>query len=301
MEYSTGQSSPQSGGGAQGVLNEFGAHMLSDRPPGHPPGAAVDHRRQVQRGPGGQRQIGDIADVLGVRRFGGEVTAQQVGDLLAGRIRCRGLHPASAPVAGNPRRAHHTRDPLVVDPISVGRTVVELSGDPRRPVGVVLVVHHTDPLDELLVSSSADLPALCSGTPGVERRTRDLHNGAQPLHLEGVSVAGAELEAAHQFVSPAKYLAADRKMSRSVASLVCSARSALFSTRNRASSCSGVSTPGLAAAPDAGPPCRTATPAALPHADSVASLTPSSAAIPVIVAPSVSRYSATASRLNSSG
>jgi hypothetical protein len=31
---------------------------------------------------------------------------------------------------------------------------------------------------------------------------------AAALHLEGVSVVGDELEAAHQFVSPAKYLAA---------------------------------------------------------------------------------------------
>jgi hypothetical protein len=41
--------------------------------------------------------------------------------------------------------------------------------------------------------------------------------------IEGVPVVGNELEAAHQFVSPAKYLAADRRMSRSVASLVFSA------------------------------------------------------------------------------
>jgi hypothetical protein len=36
----------------------------------------------------------------------------------------------------------------------------------------------------------------------------DLHDLTEPLHLEGVSVVGDELEAAHQFVSPAKYLAA---------------------------------------------------------------------------------------------
>jgi hypothetical protein len=84
-------------------------------------------------------------------------------------------------------------------------------------------------------------------------------------------------------------LATDRKMSRSVASLAFSARSAETSARSRASSYSGVSAPGLVAVADAGLRCRIGTPAALHQADSGASLTPSSAAITVIVAPSVSR------------
>ncbi|MEU2030736.1 hypothetical protein [Nocardia amamiensis] len=72
-----------------------------------------------------------------------------------------------------------------------------------------------------------------------------------------------------------KYLAADRRMSRSVLSRVLSARSCWFSARSRANSCSGVSAPGLAAAADAGLRCRIGTPATLHHADNVASLTPS--------------------------
>src|SRR5262245_29621066 len=90
-------------------------------------------------------------------------------------------------------------------------------------------------------------------------------------------------------------------MSRSVLSRVLSARNWLTSARSLASSCSGVSALGPDTAAVVGLRCRIATPAALHHAESVASLTPSSAAICVIVAPSVSRYSATASRLNSSG
>lgn len=50
-----------------------------------------------------------------------------------------------------------------------------------------------------------------------------------------------ELEAVHQFVSPAKYLATDRRMSRSVSSLVFSARRCATSARSLAASCSGVS------------------------------------------------------------
>ena len=51
--------------------------------------------------------------------------------------------------------------------------------------------------------------------PSVEGRALNLHELTQPLHLEGVLVVGDELEAAHQFVSPAKYLAADRRIRRS--------------------------------------------------------------------------------------
>ena len=43
-----------------------------------------------------------------------------------------------------------------------------------------------------------------------------------------------KLEAVHQFVSPAKYFSAWRRMSRSWASLACSARNAAFSASNRA-------------------------------------------------------------------
>ena len=55
-----------------------------------------------------------------------------------------------------------------------------------------------------------------------------------------------ELEAAHQFVSPAKYLAAARRISRSVLRTVLSARSSAFSASRRATFTSGGSgsTPG---------------------------------------------------------
>jgi hypothetical protein len=37
MEYSTVQAAPQRGSGVEGILDEFGAHVLSDRPSGDPP------------------------------------------------------------------------------------------------------------------------------------------------------------------------------------------------------------------------------------------------------------------------
>ena len=63
-----------------------------------------------------------------------------------------------------------------------------------------------------------------------------------PLHLEGVPVISDELEAAHQFVSPAKYLVAWRRMSRSVSSLTFSVSDAATRVRNEASSASAAST-----------------------------------------------------------
>jgi hypothetical protein len=37
MEYRTGQRAPQSVSGVERILHQFGAHVLSDRPPRHPP------------------------------------------------------------------------------------------------------------------------------------------------------------------------------------------------------------------------------------------------------------------------
>ncbi len=107
------------------------------------------------------------------------------------------------------------------------------------PVVVVRLMDGTDPFGQCLVSRFAGGAVIGTSKPGVERGTRDLNDRAQPLHRIGVEVVGAELEAAHQFVSPAKYLAADRRMSRSVDNRVLSARSCPTSARSRASSWSG--------------------------------------------------------------
>jgi hypothetical protein len=116
------------------------------------------------------------ADVGRVRRRGGEVTGQQVGHLRSGRISHGGAHPPSAPVAGDPRGAHHPGHPLVVDPLGIGGAVVELSGDPRRTVGVVLGVHRPDTRLQILVSGGFGGPGIGGGQPGVERPTRDLND-----------------------------------------------------------------------------------------------------------------------------
>src|SRR5690606_16385639 len=125
------------------------------------------------------------------------------------------------------------RNPLVVDPLGPVRAVVQLRGDPRRAHRGVLLVDRPDSLREPRVGLGPGCPGRRGGLPCVERRTLDIEQLAQPLHLVGVLVVGDELEAGHQFVSPAQYLAADRRMSRSTLSLACSERSTAFSASSR--------------------------------------------------------------------
>jgi hypothetical protein len=126
-----------------------------------------------------------------------------------------------------------------------------------------------------------------------------------------VAVVGDELKAAHQFVSPAKYFAACRRISRSVASLVRSARSAATSASRRATFCSGVSGPAGGRGPLLQPaPGRVvvvpsgAVTLPVPYRSTqwlkVPRTIPRSAAIPRSVAPGVDSYKSTACRRNSS-
>lgn len=76
------------------------------------------------------RASGDVADVLAVRRRGGDVPLELVGDLLTGRLRDgRAADPSKW---GTPamRCSLITRDALVVDPVVRCGAVVELAGDP---------------------------------------------------------------------------------------------------------------------------------------------------------------------------
>src|SRR6185437_6408360 len=135
--------------------------------------------------------------------------------------------------------AHHPGDSLVVDPRRRRCAVVEFGGDPRRAQGAVLVVDLADPFGQLGVRDRPLLSAGLTGQPGVKRGPGDLDEFAQPLRLEGVPVVGDELETAHQFVSPAKYFAAWRRMSRSVSSLAFSVSNAATCARSEASSAPG--------------------------------------------------------------
>jgi hypothetical protein len=114
----------------------------------------------------------------------------------------------------------------------------EFGGDPWRAQGAVLIVDLADPFGQFGVGDGSLLSAGLTGQPGVERGPGNLDEFAQPLHLEGVPVVGDELETAHQFVSPAKYFAAWRRMSRSVSSLAFSVSNAATCARNCASSAS---------------------------------------------------------------
>lgn len=148
------------------------------------------------------------ADVASVRCVSGEVAFEQVGDFVVGLLGDRGAHPALLDVAGDPAGAHHPSYALVVDPLLDRGIVVELGGDPGRAEGVVRVVNGPDPLGQSRIRRSAGGPGRCTCLPCVVGGTLDLDELTQSLHLEGGGVVGDELEATHQRVSPAKYLAA---------------------------------------------------------------------------------------------
>src|SRR5690606_36332831 len=115
-------------------------------------------------------------------------------------------------------------------------------------LGVVSLVDLADPLDQRGVRGGPLGPRWCPGLPRVVGGALDLDELTQSLHRParagGGAVVGDELEATHQRVSPAKYLAARWRISRSVVSFVVSARSAAFSASSRAIFCSGVSLAG---------------------------------------------------------
>ena len=241
MEDRAGEAAAFGGRGSEGVGDELGAHVVGERPADQASAVAVDDGGQVQVGPVGEREVGDVADVAPVRRGRGEVTVEQIGDLRLGLVGDRGADAALLDVAGDASGPHDTGDALVVHPLLGGGAVVELGGDPGRADGVVGLMNLADPRLELGVRRGPPLAGRCACLPGVVGRALDLDELAQSVHREGGGVVGDELEATHQRVSPAKYLAARWRISRSVVSLVVSARSAAFSASSRAIFCSAVS------------------------------------------------------------
>nr|WP_245770337.1 hypothetical protein [Streptomyces radiopugnans] len=112
-------------------------------------------------------------------------------------------------------------------------------------------------------------------TPVAEAGAGDVEDGAQPLHAVAAVVVGDELEAVHQRVSPAKYFAAFRRISRSSSSSRTFLRSAAFSASD------GV---GGSAAGSARRPRGRHAPTSLTHFRRVSGLIPRSAATCRIVA-----------------
>ncbi|GAA3724074.1 hypothetical protein GCM10022205_05130 [Spinactinospora alkalitolerans] len=100
-----------------------------------------------------------------------------------------------------PGLAHEALDPFVVDLIAL---LAQLGGDPRCPVGGVVVVDGADSGRQLGIPGSAlrlRAPALLPALEGGACQSQD---PAQPLDAVGVVVVGDETEAARGLISPAK-------------------------------------------------------------------------------------------------
>src|SRR5690554_4137786 len=107
---------------------------------------------------------------------------------------------------------HHPGNSLVVHPFTSRHPIVEFGSDSRRTIRTIttlLRVLHSANMSRQLIVGRSPSSSPCSGVePGIERGPRDVDNFTQPLHAPDVLMVFNELEAAHQFVSPAKYLAA---------------------------------------------------------------------------------------------
>ena len=249
----------------------------------------------------------EVPDVSLSGSLSGEVPLEQVGHLLIRGFGHGGADLSLLDVAGDAGRAHHAGDALVVDPLTGRRTVVELGGDPRRPAGLVLVVDGSDPFSQRRIGSSSFGPGGGPGLPGIERLARHLDELAQSLHRVGGGVVGDELEATHQRVSPAKYLAARWRISRSVVNFVVSTSSSCTLASSRATFCSGASSTASAGTLEVGDlDCsglEVSVPSGavflpVPYASSqwrsVPRTMPRSSAMPRTVAPGVDSYKSTA-------
>jgi hypothetical protein len=110
-----------------------------------------------------------------------------------------------------------------------GRT--QLSDDPGDTVSAGrFPVDHTDPGHQTGIRGSTDRAIRCCGAPVVVAGPGNLEDLAQPLRAVTALMVGDELEAVHQCVSPAKYLAAFRRMSRSSSSSRTRLRKEAFSS-----------------------------------------------------------------------
>ena len=83
-------------------------------------------------------------------------------------------------------------DPLAVHPHRGRCAVVELGGDPRYPLAAVCLVDPADPVGQLRIRRHPGCACRGGAQPGVEGGSGDLHEFAQPLHLDGVPVVGDE-------------------------------------------------------------------------------------------------------------
>ena len=94
----------------------------------------------------------DVAHVPAVRLTDGEVSPDQVRILASALVRDRGLHPPAQPDPREPVLPHDPGDALVIHPGCGRHAVVEVGGEPGRPVGAVTalggVLQHTDPISE---------------------------------------------------------------------------------------------------------------------------------------------------------
>lgn len=133
----------------------------------------------------------------------------------------------------------------MTDPLVRRCSFVEVSGGPGCAVGAAPtlggVLERPDERGQGRVCLGSPRPLGDVCPPGVLRGAGDPDELVQPLHAPGALVVPGKLEAVHQLVSPAKYLAPWCRISRWVVSLALWARRSLFSASRRAIASAGLS------------------------------------------------------------
>ena len=159
-----------------GVDDQFGAHVISDRPADHPAAPGIEHHSEVHLALAG-RVLGDVGDPQPVRALRRELAVDEV--IAEGGVGVTtGAATASFVHPDDPVDPHQPLDPLTPDTVSL--TQLELVVDPGGPIGAARpAVDLADPLDQLGVGDPASARMRLGVTPRIEPRRRHPEGAAQ--------------------------------------------------------------------------------------------------------------------------
>jgi hypothetical protein len=162
------------GGHVDRVSDQFGAHVISDRPTDDSSGPGVDDDSEVDPAFAGA-VLGDVLDPQSVRAVGSELAVHQIIGPQIGWLGPRAtLASPEASHALQPPFAHQPLNPLVIH--LVAEPEAKLGGHP--PIAVrakALLMNHAHQIPELGVGEHPCCLVGLGVTPRVERRSGHLH------------------------------------------------------------------------------------------------------------------------------
>ena len=179
------------GGHVDGVGDELGAHVISDRPAHDAPGPGVDDDGEVDPALTAA-VLGDVLDPQAVRAVGSELAMHQI---IRAHVEGPGAGAAlRAAAASHPLEAafaHHPSDALVVD--LAAEPEPQLGRHAPPPVGPeALIVDLDDQITEVTIGEHPCRRVDLQVPPGVERRLRHLHRSTRRVDRDVGAAIGDE-------------------------------------------------------------------------------------------------------------